>query len=118
MGPYEKRARTQTHVHTLSVVTVYVLRAAVLLRGLAGTFVMVVLLFHIKQNATALHTAPLISASVPQPFIIASHPLLHSSPNVALIASLHRAALLGTILATPGEHRHTQLCAHTNMHAH
>lgn len=53
---------------------VYVLRAAVLLCRLAGTFVMVVLLFHIKQNATALHTAPLISASVPQPFIIASHP--------------------------------------------
>lgn len=54
----------------------YVLRAAVLLCGLAGTFVTVVLLFHIKQNTTALHKAPLISASVPPPFIIASHPLL------------------------------------------
>lgn len=82
------RAHMQTHVHTFSVVMVYVLRAAVLLCRLAGTFVMVVLLFHIKQNATALHTAPLISASVPQPFIIASHPLLLSSPNAALIAAL------------------------------
>lgn len=54
----------------------YVLRAAVLLCGLAGTFVTVVLLFHIKQNTTALHKAPLISASVPPPFIIASLPLL------------------------------------------
>ena len=54
----------------------YVLRAVVLLCRLAGTFVIVVLLFHIKQNATALHTAPLISAGAPQPFIIASHPLL------------------------------------------
>lgn len=68
---------------------VYVLRAAALLCRLAGTFVMVVLLFHIKQNTTALHTAPLISASVPQPFIIASHPLYSSPPpNVALIAAL------------------------------
>lgn len=81
---------------------VYVLRAAVLLCRLAGTFVMVVLLFHIKQNATALHTAPLISASVPQPFIIASHPLLFSSPNVALIAALYQAVLLRTIQASPG----------------
>lgn len=53
-----------------------VLRATVPLCRLAGTFVMVVLLFHIKQNTTALHKAPLISASVPPPFIIASHPLL------------------------------------------
>lgn len=53
-----------------------VLRAAVPLCGLAGTFVMVVLLSHIKQNTAALHKAPLISASVPPPFIIASHPLL------------------------------------------
>lgn len=96
------RAHMQTHVHTFSVVMVYVLRAAVLLCRLAGTFVMVVLLFHIKQNATALHTAPLISASVPQPFIIASHPLLLSSPNVALIAALHQAVLLRTIQASPG----------------
>lgn len=83
----------------------YVLRAAVLLCRLAGTFVMVVLLFHIKQNATALHTAPLISASVPQPFIIASHPLLLSSSpplNVALIAALHQAVLLRMIQASPG----------------
>lgn len=80
----------------------YVLRAAVLLCRLAATFVMVVLLFHIKQNATALHTAPLISASVPQPFIIASHPLLLSSPNVALIAALHQAVLLRMIQASPG----------------
>lgn len=73
-------AHIQLHMHTLSVEMVYVLRAAVLPCRLAGTFVVVVLLFHIKQNATALHTAPLISASVPQPFIIASHPLLLSSP--------------------------------------
>lgn len=92
----------KTHIHTFSVAMVYVLRAAVLLCRLAGTFVMVVLLFHIKQNATALHTAPLISASVPQPFIIASHPLLLSSPNVALIAALHQAVLLRTIQASPG----------------
>lgn len=71
-----EREHVQTHIHTFSVVMVYVLGAAVLLCRLAGTFVMVALLFHIKQNATALHTAPLISASVPQPFIIASHPLL------------------------------------------
>lgn len=78
------RTKTHTHIqlhmHTLSVEMVYVLRAAVLPCRLAGTFVVVVLLFHIKQNATALHTAPLISASVPQPFIIASHPLLLSCP--------------------------------------
>lgn len=94
--------RAKAHTRTPSVVMVYVLRAAVLLCRLAGTFVMVVLLFHIKQNATALHTAPLISASVPQPFIIASHPLLLSSPNVALIAALHQAVLLRTIQASPG----------------
>lgn len=81
----------------------YVLRAVVLLRRLADTFVVVVLLFHIKQNATALHTAPLISASVTQPFIIASHPLLLCSPNVVLIAALHQAVLLRTIVATPGK---------------
>lgn len=54
---------------------VYVLGAVVLLSRLAGTFDMVVLLFHIKQNAKALHMAPLIYDSVPQPFI-AAHPLL------------------------------------------
>lgn len=76
------RAHMRTHIHTFlgrgdrGGGIQYVLRAAALLCRLAGTFVMVVLLFHIKQNATALHTAPLISASVPQPFIIASHPLL------------------------------------------
>lgn len=69
-------AHMQVHINTFSALMPYVLRASVLLCRLAGTFVMVVLLFHIKQNATALHTAPLISASVPQPFIIASHPLL------------------------------------------
>lgn len=86
---YQHTCTHESHIHTFSVVMVYVLRAAVLLCRLAGTFVMVVLLFHIKQNTTALHTAPLISASVPQPFIIASHPLLLSSPNVALIAAVH-----------------------------
>lgn len=95
-------ASTYTLTHTPSVVMVYVLRAAALLCRLAGTFVMVVLLFHIKQNATALHTALLISASVPQPFIIASHPLLLSSPNMALIAALHQAVFLWTIQASPG----------------
>lgn len=72
------RAHMRTHIHTFLGWggIQYVLRAVALLCRLAGTFVMVVLLFHIKQNATALHTAPLISASVPQPFIIASHPLL------------------------------------------
>lgn len=95
-----RHAHKCTHTHTVSVAMVYVLRAAALLCGLAGTFVMVVLLFHIKQNATALHTAPLISASVPQPFIIASPPLLPY--NVALIAVLHQAVLLRTIQASPG----------------
>lgn len=79
----------QVHiVDTFTGTLVYVLRAAALLCKLAGTFVMVVLLFHIKQNATALHTAPLISASVPQPFIIASHPPLLSFLNVTLMAKL------------------------------
>jgi len=88
--------------YTHTVLIVYVLRAAVLLCRLEGTFVMVVLLFHIKQNATALHMAPLISASVPQPFIIASHPLLLYFPNVVLIAALHQAVLFWMIQASPG----------------
>lgn len=97
-----KSVPTHVHMRKPTVVMVYVLRASVLLCKLAGTFVMVVLLFHIKQNTTALHTAPLISASVPQPFIIASHPLLLSSPNVTLIAALHQVVLFRTIQASSG----------------
>lgn len=94
---------------------VYMRRAAALLWRLAGTFVMVVLLFHIKQNATALHTAPLISASVTQAFIFASHLLSSSAPpNVALIASqddrgVFRPGLtqMCTLLSYLHAHKHT-----------
>lgn len=102
--PAHVQTQAQTHTHSLSQCGDGVCPEGCCPAVRAGRhfFVTVVLLFHIKQNGTALHRAPLISASVPRPFIIASHPLPPQPSTHSLIAPLHQAVLLGMIQASPG----------------